>query len=457
MGGEQYRSAANRRSVRRRHVLFISGFDPQGPARYHAMFRDEGQRQAEVGAYRLSIGPRRRSGPHRSAWQVDFARAAGSRVQSPVEERARFATDAASSGYSMAPSMAPDPAQGPPPDGDADVQSTSTVEFLRWDDLVRAHWPKPGPRLAWLALRNLVRMMRNGVFTRAWRTTWPAAVALFLPGMLIAAWCVLAVSTATTLWAIWAGQLPRPWLLLPLAALGALALATIWSWRRAQMGWLTRSTHMVLAQARGRYTGLDDRIDEFAAHLRSLARDSTIDELMVVGHSSGCMLALSTVARAFPASENGERTAPEHLSLLTLGQCIPLLSFQPEAAGFRREIETAAVATAGRWVDITAPPDACCAALVDPTDVCTKGHVIPRPKLVSPRFATLFAPDRYAKLKQDRRKLHFQYLSASELRGEYDYFLTVCGPTELPMRYANARDISGYRRRLIHGNRASTA
>ena len=112
------------------------------------------------------------------------------------------------------------------------------------------------------------------------------------------------------------------------------------------------------------------------------------------------------------------------ISLLTLGECIPMLSYQPEARRFRAELEAIGVSDALAWIDFTAPPDGCCFALVDPTAVCEGRSSIAHwraPKRLSPRFAQLFPPSRYERIRRDKYRCHFQYLMAGELPGVYDF------------------------------------
>ena len=48
--------------VRKRHVFYLCGFDPKGPAYYHALYAEEAQKQAAVNVSRITIGPARRRG-----------------------------------------------------------------------------------------------------------------------------------------------------------------------------------------------------------------------------------------------------------------------------------------------------------------------------------------------------------------------------------------------------------
>ena len=72
--------------------------------------------------------------------------------------------------------------------------------------------------------------------------------------------------------------------------------------------------------------------------------------------------------------------------------------------------------------------------------------MIPKPKLLSARFHTLFRPETYASLKRDFRRSHFQYLMAAELPGDYDYFLITAGDQTLDARYSHLDSVTGFDR-----------
>jgi hypothetical protein len=142
-------TATSRGSVRRRHVLYLSGFDPKGPSHYHALYADQAALQAQVSGYRLTVGPRQRAGAN-AAWNIEWCAADG----------------------------------GPP--------VHTRYEFLRWDDIVRAHWPRGPWRLVSVTLATTARLAANGSLWRILQTSWPAFLALALPSALLLA-CALGV------------------------------------------------------------------------------------------------------------------------------------------------------------------------------------------------------------------------------------------------------------------------
>ncbi len=391
--------------VRRRHVLYLSGFDPQGPAHYHALYAQQAALQAQVSGARIEVGPRVRDGAN-AAWDVVW--------------------------------------HGP---GDSEAVHTR-YEFLRWDDIVRAHWPRGQWRLLQLTLGTTWRLVCNGSLWRILQTSWPAFLALALPAALLLGSLGGLLALGALSW--WLAGALSPWAGLVAfvpGSVGLLALARH-AQGRVQMAWLMRSACVILRQARGRLPALETRLDDFARHLCAVAARPGIDEVLVVGHSSGTMLAVSVVARAL-RSEPGLLGAGCPIALLTLGECIPLLSYQPEAIGFRQELACLREAAGLDWIDVTAPADGCCFALVDPTEVCEDGlePTMRRPggpKRVSPRFAQCFDAPRYAAIRRDKYRCHFQYLMAVERPGGYDYFAITAGPLRLAERFAAQASVVGF-------------
>ena len=243
------------------------------------------------------------------------------------------------------------------------------------------------------------------------------------------------------------------------AACAAGLFGLHWLGKRAenewQMGWVMRSYWFTTKQGRKQLPELDQRLDHHADYLLKVLEDPSFDEILVVGHSSGAMMAASIMGRACKLAP-GKLHDPR-LNLLTLGQCFPILTFQPQAGHFRAELAAVAESLDGRWVDVTAPTDGCCAALVDPleavralgTSVACEPSVPylgkQRPKVLSPQFANLFTPEVYAEIRKNHSELHFQYLKASQLAGTYDFFAITAGPQRLAQRFAHQPTVRDYR------------
>lgn len=393
-------------SVRRRCVFYLSGFDPKGAAHYHALYRTEAAKQSQLNGWQLVTGARKRLPGNNSAWQIAAINKAGAVVN-------------------------------------------THYEFMRWDDLVRKSWP-----MHTLALwRDLVATtlfnLRHGSLWRMFKLSWPPALALFAPFVLLVVMLLLAPLAAMLLggWLMAAYQ----WPLLPGGGVAALSLAGLFLIGRhleARYGmyWLTRSYAFTARQAMGQAPELEARLDEQARRLAERIRSAQDDEVLVVGHSSGAIMAVSIVARActlLKALQQPQRAEQAKLSLMTLGQCIPLLALLPQATQFRAELSQLGQTEWIDWIDFSAPPDGCCFALCDP--IALTGDVLGKsPKLLSPKFAEMFDPPNYFALRRDKLRIHFQYLMSSQRAVDYDFFLTTAGDQSLAQRYAHLPSVTSF-------------
>src|SRR6185436_4280451 len=116
-------------SIRRRRVLYVSGFDPQGPARYHRLYREQSEAQGRVTGHRIEVGPRTRAGPHLDTWAID-AQVEGQHCE-------------------------------------------TRYEFLRWDDVVRANWMSGHARYLAATLAATWRFASSGVLWRMLKGSRP--------------------------------------------------------------------------------------------------------------------------------------------------------------------------------------------------------------------------------------------------------------------------------------------
>jgi len=404
-------------TVRRRHVFFMSGFDPKGAAYYHRLYATGAAAQALVSEQTYEVGHRERTeNSHVQQWSVVWRGGVAGLATTPTEP------------------------------------VHTTFEYLAWDDLVRAHWPRGGGAVAWGSLLAYWTALSSGLsLLRVWQQSRRTLIALAYPAVL---W-LLALTMGTVLSWLAAQLMARfgeasqwtsvqQWLGISVAAMvvfiscgwGALEVE-----KKLHTSWLLRIYRFADLWARDQLPDLDERLDMMAARIYACLQrqganghdPESTDEVLLVGFSVGSMLAVSVMARILSKCQKDLVTV-ERLSLLTLGQCVPLLGLMPRAQKFRGELQTLSLATGLCWVDYSSPPDWGSFALVDPLAICgvaTRLSARLVPEMRSPRFHTLFDADDYAKLKKDKRRVHLQYLMASPKSGGYDYFSMTAGPWRL--------------------------
>ena len=380
--------------ITKRHVLYFSGFDPRGPAHYRRLYRAEAARQAAVNGMPIDFSKSEKNSPLASGWKM-HAQCDGSTVE-------------------------------------------TTYEFMRWEDVISHHWPRNDLILMLRYLRALWHYLTTGVLWKIRKESiwmfiaavYPAFLMLVVLGLGIGA--VIGIDRLAQ-----AAQLPR-WLGLGagLFGFGLIVQGGRMIERLSNSFWLARSMAFHTQQALGATPDLEVRLDEFAQYLANLVSESDADEVLLVGHSSGAIIAAAVLGRALQRYPQLTAHRPR-ISLMTLGQCIPILSLFPQAQAFRAEL--AAIAHADRidWIDFTAPTDLACFVFLDTVALAGIGHdnTEPRPKLLSARFVTLFSAESYARIRRSWYRNHFQYLMAGEKAGEYDYFAITAGHLSLAERY----------------------
>ncbi|MGH1369038.1 MAG: hypothetical protein ACRBCL_10520 [Maritimibacter sp.] len=390
-------SELNQQEVTRRRVFYIPGYDPIHPRRYRELYRSEGQTQAQISGYDLTlIG---RQGGDTYGWQVD-----GNIDENEVE---------------------------------------AEFDVLVWSDIVRKTMALNIAQTYGVMLRTAWIYITTGALWRLMKLRkGPIIAALYPVGALILQ-AVIAVLLGLLVWGLIAALLPSPtgvlgWLGGGLVT-GGVAVQVLRWFRKKD----AKTFVYYLMQDYGysaRYRGanppdLEARMAEFADQIGA-ALLSDVDEVLVVGHSSGAHLGVSILADLIRAGRVPD--AGPKLGFLTLGQVVPMVSFLPDAHRLRRDLHDLSLSNALCWVDVTAPGDGCAFALCDP--VCVSG-VAPEPAqkrwplVLSAAFTQTLSPARWKELRWRFFRLHFQYLCAFDQPGDYDYFKITAGPLSLTTRY----------------------
>ena len=410
------------RPVRRRKVFYIPGYDPIHPRRYRELYRKESAAQAEISGYDIALKPKSPGGG-KYGWQV-------------------------------AATM----------DG-AEVQTE--VEVLFWADIVRNSMSHSIPATYLSLVRTAWTYITTGTLRRLmWLRKGPVIAALYPVGMLIGQLIVailLALIPAMLLGAIapylaggasaiasWvglggiAGTLANgvDFAVGTILALAAWAVTAIYvlRWFKAKDGKFFAYYLMHDYAYSARWGGanpppLEERMERFGARIAE-ALASDVDEVLVVGHSSGAHLGVSILAdliRSGRVPEGGPA-----LGFLSLGQVVPMVSFLPRAVRLRADLAYLSTRDELAWIDVTAPGDGCAFALCDP--VAVSGVAPERgkkwPIVFSAAFTQTLSPERWKELRWRFFRLHFQYLCAFDRPGDYDYFRITAGPLTLGERYA---------------------
>jgi len=399
-----------------RLVFFFSGFDPKSATFYHRLFRSGIARRNAAHDETLALGRRHRIGRWASVWTSLWRGAPKGLGQRPETMRTR-------------------------------------VHFMRWDDIVRRHWKRAPLTLARDYWNVYARGLASGALVRVWRAA-PAAFWVALFPLIVG---VLSLSVGAL---VVGGLLVLTGALHVTAAIGAgLAMGTL-LWRVVAQWvdceWMLRLIAFVREQAIGQVPALDARLDEMSERLVEAVEArmrhpgaAPLREVMVLGYSSGTIMAASVLARAMPKLANvvdGRRmNKGTSLSLVTLGHCIPIAAEWPEARRVRHELAVLAESAMLTWHDYSASSDraAFWRSPPWPQPATLRGHQ------ASPPFRATPGGLKFAALRRERREMHLQYLQPPVGKGDgssFDFFTIACGPQTLAERDAKrkpARDLRG--------------
>ena len=384
--------------VKKRDVYYVSGFDPKGAAWYHHVYQSEAPKQAALGNYRIKVGDRQRQPDHVARWHINY-------------EDAGDAVD-------------------------------TTYDFLRWDDIMRANWPRGAFAMQWLMLRTYWRYLSTGILWRVLKLTWATFIAAAYPaGLLIALGLIALLVIGLCALMAWLINVPA-WIGLIIGlGLGYAVMVYGSPWLEKTYGaqWLVRIYAFNLKQARRAVPALEERLDGFARHIVTRSKITDADEILIVGHSTGAQTAVSLIDRILRLDADF-CTRRAQVSFLTIGGSILMMGWQPEAAWFRDAVKRIADAPRLDWLDFTVAQDGATFALQDPVKLLGLRHTTgedDKPKLLSTKLFDLFTPESFKKVHRDWRRVHFHYLMASERAADYDYFAITAGPLTLAQRYAH--------------------
>ncbi|WP_373636621.1 hypothetical protein [Yoonia sp. BS5-3] len=397
------------KQVRKRRVFHIPGYDPIHPRRYRELYRSEAAAQAKISGYEIAVQAQ------------------------PSDDTFHWAVNAQIEG----------------------ARVTARVDVLVWSDIVRDSMAQSIPATYWQLAKTTWIYAKTGTLRRLMMMRkGPVIAALYPVGMLL-------LQLIVALWLGWfLGSLLEDallWLLsltgltegMFASALGSIAMLlkyaifggvifTLLRWFKSKdnklFAYYLMHDYAFSAQKWGANPdALEARMTVFGDQIAA-ALQSDVDEVLIVGHSSGAHLAISIIADLIRAGR--VRSDGPKLSFLSLGQVVPMVSFLPKARRLRGDLAFLATSDALTWVDVTAPGDGCCFALCDP--VAVTGVTPPGkqwPLVISAAFTQSLTPNRWKELRWRFFRLHFQYLCAFDQPKDYDYFQITAGPLSLADRY----------------------
>ena len=374
--------------IRRRHVFYVEGYDPQGAAGYYDIFARSWKRFLAIWPLKTKLGP----------------------LQIESEEFAHWDIEAAGPNW----------------------QVSTRYEFLRQEHLVSATIAEPLTRQVPRALGWAFDYLASGALVRVLRASPDFGLVLIYFQLMLLGWIALAagagwlIGHAATAY----GGLPglAGWLIGIVSALAVFRLL-----RPLGQRWfvIQVNTHWpyLCEFARGEPSWFDRPIEACAQRLVAAARAAAADEIVVVGHSGGGALAPVVVARALELDPELGRHGPR-IVLLTLGSILPGVALKPRAVKLQAVVARLAVEPSISWIDCQSRKDVMNFWEFD-TVAGLGVEVGParcNPTVWKVRFRDMLSPEFYVRIRWNFWRLHYQFIMANDRRAVYDYFMLTCGP-----------------------------
>ncbi|TEY04660.1 DUF829 domain-containing protein [Campylobacter sp. US33a] len=195
--------------------------------------------------------------------------------------------------------------------------------------------------------------------------------------------------------------------------------------------WISRICSFCANWEKRRQGVLDLRMNEFADTIFNTLKNNQNTknyELILCAHSVGTILCVKVLALLVKKCLK-ENVKFHSLKVLTLGECIPLVSYQKISENFRQDLKFLIKQDKILWYDFGSIIDGACFAGVDfiKTSGVKEDKIFTYPKFLSPKFHTLYKKENYKKIKRNKYQAHFLYLFANEIKGDYDFFDFVAG------------------------------
>lgn len=364
-------------SVKKRIVYYLSGFDPRGVRHYHSLYKEHAKKQGQINGMEFHISPRKKVHNHLYEWTI-------------VAD-------------------------------DQDQTVETQYRFLSWDDIIRDQWSSGIMSYYKDLIYCIAAYIFSGLVFSFAKASPKQMMAAFYPVVYLIGALAAALYAGISLYA-WNGG----WVSIVAGVLAGWIILTLFERFGNRIGvfWLLRIYAFSVRWGRGEVRSIEERIDHFAEEIAKTVKNSDeVDEIVLVSHSVGTILAVSVLARALDMTEDWDKFA-----MVTLGECIPLVSFQPNAAEYRRELGRIALQTKLQWIDYTSPIDGACFPLHD--FMKSSGVILEEgtgPRYLSPRFHKLYDRINYLKLRRDWYKTHFLYLMSTQKCGSYDFFAMTAG------------------------------
>jgi len=294
-------------------------------------------------------------------------------------------------------------------------------QLFRWDDIIAGYAVRPVWWRLPMGLLAFADFILGGALWGYTRTNWRYALFFLFPYLVF----LLIVLTS-----YYAGELAARMSGSTGVGVGAGTLAFIafylgpgrWSYLPIALDdWIFSRAYI-----RGSDPQLERRLDEVAHEIIAADSARSVDEILLLGHSLGAVLAVDALNRALRRKPDLGSRGPR-LALVTAGSSILKIGLHRAAGRLRDALARVSRSNGVVWVEYQALTDVMNFYKTDPVRDCGL-QPSGRPIIRTVRIRHMLQPASYRRVCRNLYRLHCQFVSGNERRAVYDYFMFVCGP-----------------------------
>jgi len=292
---------------------------------------------------------------------------------------------------------------------------------IRWDDVITALDRQPAWRRIPLGMWAFLDFLTAGALRGYLRTNWHYALFFLYPFAVFALLAILATALGTFAchmgMSIAAGSS---------VGCAAFVLLLLGPWRWLHLAPLFDDWIFSRAYVRGSNLVLEQRLSRIAAQMSEAARQVCADEILIVGHSLGAVLAIDLIDRALALDPSFGTKGPR-VAFISVGSSILKIGLHRAAHRFRAAVQRVASAPGVFWGEYQARIDIMNFYNTDP--IAQMALSSPRGPLVRlVEISRMLERVVYRRIRLKFFRIHCQFVSGNDRRAAYDYFMLVCGP-----------------------------
>ena len=374
--------------IKRRRVIYVHGYDPQGAVGYYGLFAHGWKKFKNVWSVKSKLSPLKIESDDLATWTVTTS--------------------------------------GP------GWEVFTDYEFVRYEDIITENMNLP---IVWqiiAALKWVLGDLISGATARIIRASWRFEMHHILFQLLLVVWIVFSFLAGWFALIIARDTLGLTmWVAVPLAV--AIGIGVFYALRpfvdRFFVIRINNHWPYLRKFGRGEPTCLDRPVKAGIGRLLAAAKANDVDEVLLIGHSGGAPLVLPIVARALEHDPDLGRHGPS-IVVITMGSIMPAVALHPRAQWMREMVRRVALEPSVQWIDCQARKDILHFWNLDPVaGIGVKTDPQWRNPLIwQVRFRDIMSPDSYKRNRTNFFRLHYQFIMAADRRAPYDYVMLTCGP-----------------------------